>query len=265
MDKDTSKEMLYKTLAGFVGVATIVLIYAVFLGPVGRYTNSLMSPRTINISASDKVNVKPDTASISFSVVTENVNLSVAQEENNKKMNESIAMLKQQGIVEDDIKTTEYNIYPVYSQYVTPMYSGISSEFVPKIIKYSMTQTVSAKVRDFSKISTILDALPKMGINKIGNISFIVDDMEKGLAQARAKAFQKAQDKAKSISEQNGIKLGRIINVSDYQDGGYNQYRDAVGGYGGDMMLSSVKSIAPVIQPGTQEISVNVNITYEIK
>ena len=237
----------------------VSLIYVVFFGPAQDYARSLISPRVINISASDKVSVKPDIATLSFSVVTENVSVVAVQEDNNAKINDAISKIKALGVSDDDIKTVEYNLSPVYTQ----MSSYGVANFVPKIAKYSLTQTVSVKIRDFSKISPIFDIIASAGINKIGNISFSIDDPEQAYAQAREKAFAKVQEKANNMSKLGGIKIGRVVNISDYSSNS-SIYRESFGGYGGDM-VSAAPKIAADIQPGTQEVSVTVNVTYEIK
>jgi hypothetical protein len=252
-----SKDVLFKILSGFVGILTIVIIYLVFFGPLSNYTASLYYSRTVSVSASDKVTAIPDIANLSFSVVTEGSDISAITNDNNSKVNNAIAMAKQNGVDEKDIQTTDYSLVPVYTQ------AGVYSYgFVPTIAKYQLTQTVALKVRDFLKISTVLNSLIALKINSTGGISFTIDDPEKYLVDARAKAFQKAHDKALIMAQQNGLSLGKIVSVSDYSSGYAVPYKTNLGIGGGAAMA---ESIAPMIQPGSQEITANVNITYEIK
>lgn len=255
---ESTKNSLFGALSLLTLVIVVAVIYGVFFGPLSSYINSLPSVRTITVSDSDKVTAKPDIATVSFSVVTENVNAVNAINDNNSKMNQAIDALKNQGISENDIKTSQYNLEPVYT-YPTRDYSGT---FIPTIAKYRLTQTVSVKIRDFSKISSVMDQLPKLGVNQIGNISFSIDDSDVYLAQAREGAIKKAEAKAQSIASQSGISLGRIISVSDYQSNNYPYYKtaDTLG-----MGAAPVAASAPSIQPGSQDVSVNVSIVYEIK
>lgn len=251
-----SKDVLFKFLSVFVGVLAIVIIYVVFFGPLNSYTGSLYYARTVSVSASDKVTAIPDIANLSFSVVTEGADISAITNDNNSKINNAIAMAKGNGVNDKDIQTTDYNLVPVYTQ------AGVYSlNFVPTIAKYQLTQTVALKVRDFSKISNILNSLISLKINNIGGISFTIDEPEKYLADARAKAFQKAHDKALVMAQQNGLSLGKIVSVSDYSSGYAASYKTASGMGGAPM----AESVAPVIQPGSQDITANVNITYEIR
>jgi len=253
-----SKDILFKSLAGFLGVLTVVIIYVVFFGPAQSYMHSLYYARTINVASSDKVTATPDIASLSFSVVTEGKNISAITDENNSKVNSAIGMMKQKGVDPKDIKTTEYSLTPVYTQ---P--GQYSTDFVSSIAKYTLTQTVTVKIRDFTKISPVLDALTPLGINRIGNISFGIDDPEKYLAQAREGAFKKAYAKAQAIAQQNGLSIGKVVSISEYSPTNY-AYEGIGGGMGGGAVAApSFKSAE--IQPGSQEVTANVNVTYEIK
>lgn len=251
-----NKNVLIKNVAVavFLGFLTIVIFYSLFFGPAKKFADSLFPIRTFSVSAEGKVTVSPDIAKISFSVVSEGANPKNITDENNKKMNTAINFIKSQGIDEKDIKTTQYNLNPRY-------------EYDEKIKKtfisgYILTQAVLVKVRDLSKTAEILGGLPDLGINQIGQISFEIDEPEKFLAEARNKAFDKAKEKAKEMAEKNGVKLGKVINFYEYQ--GYSQpvYRglEMMSKGGGDSFAS-----APQIQTGTEEVIVNVSVTYEIR
>jgi hypothetical protein len=274
MDILKEKKALLSSLTGLVGVIIIVLLYVMFWGvlqPQEQYP-----VRNISVSASGKTTAKPDVALVSFSVVSEGKDTKVISDQNNEKINKAISFLKDQGIDEKDIKTTEYNITPVYSQQaISPLVVSTGSAplisvpsrqpttFVPSIVKYSITQTVQAKIRDFSKISEVVGALAPMGINKINGISFSIDDPEAARTIARADAIVKAKAKAESMAQQLEVSLGDAVSISEYaqNDGVYQPMMSkVVSGYGGESA-----PLAPTIEAGSQDVVVNVNVTYKIK
>ncbi|MEK7122155.1 MAG: SIMPL domain-containing protein [Patescibacteria group bacterium] len=236
----------------FLGFLMLIIFYSLFWGPARKLTDSLMPIRTISVSSEGKTTVEPDIAKISFSVVSEGVSPEILVRNNVKKMNAAIDFIKSKGIDAKDIKTTQYDLRPRYEYDEKKKSSFISG--------YQMTQTVLVKIRDLIKPAEILGGLPELGINQIDSIAFEIDDQEKYLAEARNQAFAKARQKAEEMAKTNNVKLGKIINFSEYQNGGgpIPYY------YGGLERTESVK-IAPSIQPGTQEITVSVNITYQIK
>lgn len=259
MEKE--KVFLYKVLAVFVIVLTFAVVYfSLFAGGVAeRYASSLNPARTVAVSASGKSFVKPDIAVLSFSVVTEGNDISKITDENNAKINKAIDLLKSQNIDPKDIQTSEYNLSPVYSQPV-PLSSSAYS-FVPKISGYTLTQSVSVKVRDFSKISPVMGELPGLGINRISGVSFQIEDQEKYLSEARKEAFDNARKKAENIASENNFTLGNIINVSEYANQPYYYEKALSSGIGGVVSPSA----APQIEPGSKEITLNVSVVYEIR
>ena len=240
-------------LAGFLGVLTLVILYSIFWGPAKKFGDSLMPARMATISAEGKVIVSPDIAKISFSVVSDGTNPEKLVDENNRKINKAIDFIKSLGIDPKDIKTTQYNLSPRYVYDEKSRQSYISG--------YTITQTVLVKARDLAKTGKILGDLPNVGINQIGSVSFEIDEPEKYLAEARDKAFALAKEKAGKMAASTGTRLGNVINFSEYPQGPIPRYYGALG----KSSEVGVASVAPEIQPGTEEVIVQVSVTYEIR
>lgn len=247
-------ESLKKYFWLFLNLLIIVLvILGMFsISALRRYIDSTASNRVISVSAEGKTVVTPDVAKINFSVVTEGIDTVKISEENIKKMNGAIDFVKAEGIELKDIQTAGYNLSPRYEYDENKKKSFISG--------YILTQTVYIKIRDFSKISSILGALPGFGINDISSLSFDVENQDKSLKAARDQAFEKAFAKAVEMAKKNGVRIKRVITFNEYQNN-YPIYAKAYG-VGGGMAAESAS--APSIEPGSQEITVNVSITYEI-
>jgi hypothetical protein len=252
MENDISKSKNQAVII-FLGFLMLVIIYSLFFGPAKKYGDSLMPIKTTSVSAEGKVTVSPDIAKLSFSVVSEGANPKLLAENNNKKMNAAIDFVKSQGIEEKDIKTTEYNLSPRYEYDEKTRTSYITG--------YTLTQTVLVKVRDLNKVAEVLGGLPALGINQISSISFDIDEPEKYLGDARNQAFDKAKEKAEAMAEKNGVKLGRVINFYEYQSIPYYGQTKMASGMGG----AEAAPVVPQIQPGSQEVTIQVSVTYEIK
>lgn len=219
---------------------------------VGRYTASLPVARTISISAEGKTIAASDVAKLSFAVVSEGKDPEVIQADNARKMNAAIEFVKAQGIDAKDIKTSDYNLSPRYEYDEKKRTTFISG--------YTFTQTVTVQLRDFEKISPILGTLPGIGINQIQGVNFEIEDQEKYLAMAREEAFSRASAKAAAMAKQNGVRLGRVVTFSEGSQGPiYPRYFEAAA------MKADVGAPAPMIEPGSEEVRVNVTVTYELK
>lgn len=251
------KKALLSVLAVFVGVLIILSVYTVFWGAL---SGSREYPtHNVSVSASGKTVAKPDVAEFSFSVITEGKDTKAISDEANTKVTKAIDLLKSKGIDAKDIQTTEYDLSPVYTQPVGMLYSGT---YVPTIAKYSLTQTVRVKIRNFDLISNIVGSLAPLGINRVSSLSFRIDDPETYRATARAEAIQKAQKKAEAMAQELGVSLGKVVNVSEYaQEQNNYGVMEAKGG----MMAAPMAPVAPTIEAGSQDVVVNVNITYELK
>ncbi len=257
MENVREKKALFSALAGFVVVVTILFIYTVFWGAL---SGSREYPtHNISVSAVGKSVAKPDVAKFSFSVIAEGKDTKVISDEANTKITKAIDLLKSKGIDAKDIQTTEYNLSPVYSQPVGMVYSGT---YVPTIAKYSLTQTVQVKIRNFDLISEIMGSLAPLGINRVSSLSFSIDDPETYRAVARAEAIEKAQKKAEAMAQALGVSLGNVVNVSEYSQEPSNY--GIMEGKGG-VMSAPLMPVAPTIEAGSQDVTVNVNITYELK
>jgi len=236
-----------------VFILTVVLVVAVvvyFLGQITYQFGSLPQnyPQEITITGEGKVFVKPDVALVSLGVKTEAQKSIDAVNKNNEKMNAVIKSLKDLGIDEKDIKTSAYNLYPVYD------YTDSGRIFRG----YSLDQQISVKIRDFEKINDVLDKATLSGANNVGNLQFTVDDPEKAKADARKKAIEQAKQKAYVLASQAGLKIVKLINISEGSPSS-PQPMYAMGG--GVEKLS----IASDIQPGQSEISTTVYLTYRVR
>jgi uncharacterized protein YggE len=244
------------TIVAFLIFLSIVIIYSLFFGPIKKFSDSLMPVRTIMVSADGKVIVSPDMAKISFAVVSEGVDLKIISQENIKNINTAIDYLKTKGIEEKDIKTTQYNLSPKYEYDEKTRKTFISG--------YTLTQNVLVKIRDLNKVAEVISGLTEVGINRIDSISFEIDEPEKYLAEARNQAFEKAKKKAEEMALKNSVKLGKVINFSEWEPTTrpYDNLKTlGMGGEGG----VAAPSVLPKIQPGSEEITINVSVTYEIK
>lgn len=244
----------------FFAVFSIILIYAAFWGPPARFAESLTPSRIMSVSAEGKVDAKPDVARFTFSVVSEGTDPSRLANENNRKMTSALDLVKSSGVEEKDIKTTQYALIPRYEYDEDRRKSFVSG--------YTLTQTAAVRITDIRKnlerLTKILAGLPGVGVNQIGGISLEIDDPEKARAEARAKATRLAHEKAGQMAKENGVRLGRLINVSEYA-GGIPPF---FGGYGGDALrvAEGVSAVpAPPIAPGSEEVAVQVTVTYELR
>lgn len=255
MDDQKAKTQLFKALTLFIMVGAALAVYSILWGPMAKQSASFYPSRTISVSAQGKTTVTPDIARVSFSVVSEGLDASKIMDENNRKMNQAIDFVKSLGIDVKDIKTTQYNLSPKYNY---DRFTGQSMMY-----GYTMTQGVLVSIRDFTKVPSVLSGLPGFGINQVSGVSFEVESPEKYLSEARTKAFAEAKAKARTMAKANNVRIKRVMNFSEYGGGypiPYYAKTEMAMGMGGDAMAP----VAPTIEPGTEEATVQVSVTYEL-
>ena len=207
-----------------------------------------------SVSATGKVFAKPDIANLTIGFKTEVKNTAAeAVEKNSEKMNQIIKELKGLDIEAKDIKTTNYNLTPVYDW---------TRDKGQKLKGYQVSQNVMIKIRDLDNIGKAIAKTAEKGANQIGSINFTIDDEDELKAQARDKAIAKAKEKAKDISKASGIKLGKIVNV--YENEVYyprvNYAKEMALGMGGEDEIEM-----PQIEVGENEVRVEITVVYEVK
>lgn len=257
-----------KTLARRWGALLITLLTVFVLVLIASYGISAWkewkdargAPLQVTLTGEGKVSAKPDVAKITATILTQKELLKDAQEENSRKSNVVVGYLKSQGIEEKDIKTVGYNIYPQY-KYPQPCYSGVCSEqeSVPRIIGYQVQNSYEVTVRDLAKASDLLAGVVGAGVNEVGGISFTIDQPEAVRAEARAKAIENAEGKAEELARELGKRVGRIISFSESSALLLPYERNAALGGG----VSAAPS--PAVEPGQNEVIIDVSITYEFK
>jgi len=255
-------------LSAFLYVSTIAVFVLAFSGfwYVSAYSRSLTPTRSFSVQGEGKVIAVPDVAEISFGVLTEGgKNLSDLQKENTSKANRIINFLKENSIADKDIKTQYYSITPRYQYFSCPPVR-ILNEIAPvkpcppqEIVGYSISQSILVKVRDLNKAGGIIGGVVERGANTVSGPTFTIDDPDSLQQKAREEAIVKAKDKARATASAGGFRLGKLVSVSE--GGGFPvPFRSfALEGSGGDV------SAAPEIEPGSQEIQVNVTLVYEIR
>jgi len=246
-------DSLFKYLKYLIVFIIIAGIYSVIWGPLADYSASLAPTRTFTVMGEGKVVTEPTLAKLSFSVVSEGFDPARVQAENSTTINKGIDFVKEQGITEDNIKTTGFNL--------TPRYTYIRETGRSFIDGYRQTQTVSLEIEDLSIVGDIISGLSSRGINQITSVSFDVTDEEKEelLNNARTKAFDDARDQAEDMAKSVGVRVGRVVSFSESGAGNRSVFLESKA-Y--DM---SVGEGSPSIEPGSQDINVNVSVTYEIK
>ena len=205
----------------------------------------------LDVSATGEVTRVPDLAIISAGVQTLQPTATAAIEENAARMERVRAALKRAGIEDRDIQTSSINLNPEY-QY--------DQNRPPRLTGYRATNTVNVKFRDLKRTGAILDALVAEGANQINGPNLTIDKPEAALDEARTKAIANGRARADLYARALGMRVVRLISVSE--GGGYNVPPPM------PMVAQMAERSADAsskIDPGTQQLQVNVSMSFELQ
>lgn len=224
------------TAAALIVVATPALAQA---------PQASTSDRTITVTGEGYVDVTPDIALLRAGVTTEGKTAAEATHANNAAMTKVLAALKQAGIAERDIGTTQFSINPVHENQ-----PGHAS----RITGFRVTNQVSVKIRDVHRVGTVLDAAVAAGANDIYGVQFTVSQRSQRLDQARTEAVKDAQRKAELLAKAGGARLGPVTLI---REGGASPRP-----YAPTALRAAAASVP--IAVGQQTLSVSVTVTFAL-
>lgn len=248
-------------IKNYLGIALIgtLLVSAYGVLSFVRSYETAAGTSSFYASAEGKVVAIPDIAQFSFSVVTQGgVNLQHIQSENTNKANAAIAFAKSKGVGKKDITTQGYNVEPRYQYYNCDKDDTVCPPY--EIVGYTITQIVLVKVRDFDVIGDLLSGVVQQGANTVSQLSFTVEDPLLLENQARGEAIAKAKDKARSIAKAGGFRLGKLLSISES-----SHYPVPTPMFSQAEGRGGAAPAFPIIEPGSYDMTINVNLTYEIK
>jgi len=217
---------------------------------------------TITVTGEGKVTAIPDTATFTFSVDETAADVATAQGKATTDANTVIDYLKQQGIADTDIQTTDYNVDPQY-EYNTQICAnnGYCPPQKQTISGYEVSQTVSVKVTDITKAGTLLAGVGTRGVSDVSGLTFTVASQDALDAQARDKAIADAQSKAKELAGALGVSLIRVTGFSENSGGVVPMPMYAMA----SNAAAGAPAVAPEIPTGQNTITSDVSVTYEIR
>lgn len=223
--------------------------------PFSAFAND-RPPPTLTLTGHGEVNAAPDQASIFLAVVTQRKNAADALLQNSKDMTDAIAAIKAAGIDAKDIQTSNLTITPQYAQA-----QNILQGILPKIAAYEARNMITVTIKDLNKLGTLLDRVVTLGINSINGPAFGLQEKDKVQNEARLKAMQDVKQRAALYEKGLGIKLGRMLQVSESSYMPQPAYRDM------SAMMEARGPSAPTqapVEAGELKVTAQVTVAWEI-
>ncbi|SDG48652.1 SIMPL domain-containing protein [Pelagibacterium luteolum] len=212
---------------------------------------------TITLTGTGVVRAVPDMATINTGVTTQAETALEALDANSEAMADLVSALREAGLEDRDIQTSDFTVTPQYVYSDQRDDSGYT--LPPEIQGYQVSNSVTIIVRDLEGLGSVLDRAVTVGANTINGISFDVEDASELETKARELAVADAIAKAETYAVAADFTLGSIesIREADQQMPPQPMYRAA-------MAEMAADSSVPV-EAGELAFSVTTTISWSIE
>ena len=231
-----------------------LLIVTMALVGCAAAASDTANEHVIHATGTGNVIGTPDRAQVTFSVQTENTDVKSAQAENARKMTVVHDALIATGIPEEGLKTTGYNIYPVYEDS-----TGLLN---PKIKTYHVTNSLTVTLHNVSQTGEVVDTAVANGINQADSIQFMLSDEQSQVL--RTEALKEAVSRARQDADTVSAAMGTTITGVQSADTGSGYVPIVFQNYALDSAGMKSAAVSTPIQSGDITVSATVTITYTI-
>lgn len=190
----------------------------------------------------------PDTVTASAAISSTAPDVSAAMNQTNERQQAVIDALVGAGLDRQDIATSNVSLQSQYGP------DGNTT------IGYQAVNTLTVTVREMANASRVLALIASTGGNatRINSVNLSIKDDTQLVKDARAAAFEDAKNRAQQYAELSGLKLGKVLAISE-APGAVPPVPVGVRGPMADAAVSPVP-----IEPGKQSVGFDVTAVWEL-
>jgi uncharacterized protein YggE len=170
---------------------------------------------SISTVGSAEKEIPSDESRISLAVENTNANANTARKNNADKMNTIVDVLKQAGLTDDNITTSNFQI--------TPNYDYENSNY-DRIISYTALNKIELKTSANANISQFIDLAVNNGANRVENIDFVISKktLDKNSLELLKEAYRDAKQKAQILAIEGNFTIAGVKKIDTSSGGGYS-------------------------------------------
>jgi uncharacterized protein YggE len=163
------------------------------------------NPRQVTVVGSGQVQGVPDTLTADVAIQFTAPDVTTAMNQTNDRQQAVINALTGAGVDRKDISTTDVSLQPEYDSS-----SG-------SITGYRASNSIRVKIHPTDSASHVLAVIVGTGgdATRINSVSYSIADDSQLVKDARARAFQDAKNRAEQYAQLSGLKLGKVISISE--------------------------------------------------
>ncbi len=257
-----------KQLYPYIIISVALILSALFISQTGIYiknTGGVESDgkisNTISVSGDGKISAKPDMVQLNIGFQEKASTSKEALAKVNSKIDSALKILKDNGIPDSDIITSNLNVYTEYD------YSSSSR----RIIGQQASETLEVKIKKIDEKATkavkIIDELSAIDNLQMNGIYFDIEDKTELFSKAREMAFNKAEQKAQELAKLSKVKLSKPVSISDstYDVAPVYRYSNVTNFKTAAVALDSAAGGGSQISSGEMDITASLSILWGIE
>ena len=236
-------------------ILLIVTLCALILSMASLADTNKPVPRIL-VTGEGSTDLAPDMAIVTMTVSRQADTARAALDANSAAMSDVLTAMKTAGIEARDLQTSAFSIQP---NYFNPPQKPSGKREPPRIVSYTVRNSLTVRVRDLSTVGVILDKSVSLGVNQGGHITFTNEDPAEAITQARTKAVRNAVRKAKTLADAAGVKTGQILEISEQS---FNPRPVQISR---SSMSAGMAAEAVPVSAGENSYKVTVNVSFAIE
>lgn len=186
---------------------SVLLIAATAMACNGQM--GLRNMSTVSVVGTGTVMAQPDVVQMNISLTHTASTTETAQQQVNKMVGQAMEILKEFGIEDKDIATASLTFSSQYQ------FTGGQRKLVGQNVRQTIMFSVGDIQNDNGRAAQIIDRLVRINGIELNQMNFGVKDNTDHFVRARELAFRKAAEKAKQFADLSGLKVGRVMSISE--------------------------------------------------
>jgi uncharacterized protein len=199
----------------------------------------------ITVTGVGRVTIRPDVADVRVGAMVAARTAAEARDRVAGIMSAVLAAIRALGAKDADLQTSSLTITPR-----TDYSAG-----TPQVTGYEAANTVAVVVRDLDDLGAIVDGAVAAGATSIEGPTFRLADLRDASAAARRLAVEDAAERAATLAQAAGLQITGIASIGEGGARPMPMPREA-------RMMATAEAVPSPVEVGTDEIRVQVEVTY---
>jgi uncharacterized protein YggE len=212
-------------------------------GPSDPSLPAAKDTRQITVVGSGQVKGTPDTLTANVSIEFTAPDVTTAMNQTSERQQAVINALVNAGVARKDISTTQVSLQPQFA----------GGDSTPPIVGYRASNSIEVKIRQLDSASQALALIVSSGgdATRINSVNYSIENDSQLVKDARGRAFGDAKDRAQQYAQLSGLKLGKVISISESS--------------GATPTMPAPRAVEAVpLEPGQQTVGFSVTVIWQL-